>query len=81
MAAPGPRASGPLPTPAAGRSARPMAGGCYRTLRPKQTPNAPSLSQWIEAVEIDRDKLALRYRHVNAAAPPFEREAERLGNG
>ena len=51
--------------------------GCYGCFGPKETPNAPSLSdQWVElgATPID---LLRAYRGYNAYADPFRKESER----
>jgi coenzyme F420-reducing hydrogenase gamma subunit len=51
--------------------------GCYGCFGPKETPNAPSLSdRWQELGAGDADLVRV-YRTFNAGAPPFRVESER----
>lgn len=53
--------------------------GCYGCFGPKETPNAPSLSQWLASLGMDAQALARVYRSFNANAEPFRKESERHG--
>lgn len=51
--------------------------GCYGCFGPKETPNAPSLSGWLEWLGMDQRALQRVYRTFNAQAGPFREESER----
>jgi sulfhydrogenase subunit delta len=51
--------------------------GCYGCFGPKETPNAPSLSVWLEGLGMDAKALERVYRTFNANAEPFRTESER----
>ncbi|WP_424361391.1 oxidoreductase [Methylocystis parvus] len=51
--------------------------GCYGCFGPKETPNAPSLSVWLEGLGMDAKPLERVYRTFNANAEPFRTESER----
>lgn len=51
--------------------------GCYGCFGPKETPNAPALSEQLLAAGMDRATLGRFYRTFNAAAPAFGDEAQR----
>ena len=53
--------------------------GCYGCFGPKETPNAPALSQRLAALGIGDDAIARLYRTFNASAEPFRTESERHG--
>lgn len=53
--------------------------GCYGCFGPKETPNAPSLSQWLAGLGMDAPSLERVYRTFNANAQPFREESERHG--
>jgi sulfhydrogenase subunit delta len=53
--------------------------GCYGCFGPKETPNTPSLSQWLGALGMDARTLHRVYRSFNANAEPFRSESERHG--
>jgi coenzyme F420-reducing hydrogenase gamma subunit len=53
--------------------------GCYGCYGPKETPNAPSLSQSLKALDMDERALERVYRTFNANAPEFRAESERHG--
>ncbi len=53
--------------------------GCYGCYGPKETPNAPSLSQWLARLGMDERTLRRLYRSFNADAEPFRQESERHG--
>ena len=53
--------------------------GCYGCYGPKETPNAPSLSNRLAQLGMDPSSLARVYRTFNAAAPAFREEADRHG--
>jgi sulfhydrogenase subunit delta len=53
--------------------------GCYGCFGPKETPNAPSLSDWLGGLGMDAKALARVYRTFNANAEPFRKESERHG--
>jgi sulfhydrogenase subunit delta len=51
--------------------------GCYGCFGPKETPNAPSLSDWLGGMGMDAKALERIYRTFNANAEPFRIESER----
>jgi len=51
--------------------------GCYGCYGPMETPNAVSLSGWLEKLGMDERSLKRVFRTFNADAPPFRRESER----
>jgi sulfhydrogenase subunit delta len=51
--------------------------GCYGCFGPKETPNAPSLSNWLSGLGMDEKALERVYRTFNANADPFREESER----
>lgn len=51
--------------------------GCYGCFGPKETPNAPALSEHLLAAGLPAATLARLYRTFNAAAPAFADEAAR----
>jgi len=51
--------------------------GCYGCFGPKETPNAPALSEHLLAAGLPAATLARLYRSFNAAAPAFADEAAR----
>lgn len=51
--------------------------GCYGCFGPKETPNAPSLSNWLKGLGMDEKALERIYRTFNANAEPFRTESER----
>jgi sulfhydrogenase subunit delta len=51
--------------------------GCYGCFGPKETPNAPSLSDWLGGMGMDAKALERVYRTFNANAEPFRKESER----
>jgi coenzyme F420-reducing hydrogenase gamma subunit len=51
--------------------------GCYGCFGPKETPNAPSLSGWLQRLGVDEKGLTRLYRTFNADAEPFRKESER----
>jgi len=53
--------------------------GCYGCFGPKETPNAPSLSQWFSGLGVDERALRRVYSTFNANAEPFRKESERHG--
>jgi len=53
--------------------------GCYGCYGPKETPNAPSLSRWLEDLGMDERERRRVYRTFNANAPEFRKESERHG--
>ncbi len=54
--------------------------GCYGCFGPKENPNTPSLSAWLDQLGVsDRDVQRL-YRTFNADARPFRAESERHGS-
>ena len=44
-----------------------------------ETPNAVSLSRWLEVLDMDEDALQRVYRTFNANADAFREESERHG--
>jgi coenzyme F420-reducing hydrogenase gamma subunit len=50
--------------------------GCYGCYGPMETPNMPSLSNWLEGLGVTEPELVRAYRGVNAFAEPFRRESE-----
>ena len=50
--------------------------GCYGCYGPMESPNAPSLSVWLERLGVSRPDLLRLYRSFNAAAPEFRAESE-----
>jgi sulfhydrogenase subunit delta len=53
--------------------------GCYGCYGPKETPNAASLSRWLEHLGMDERERRRVYRTFNANAPDFRKESERHG--
>ena len=54
--------------------------GCYGCYGPMESPNAPSLSGWLqEKMDADEVDLIRLYRTFHAAREPFQAESERLG--
>jgi coenzyme F420-reducing hydrogenase gamma subunit len=53
--------------------------GCYGCYGPKETPNTPSLSQWLAGLGMDEQTLQRVYRTFNANADAFRKESERHG--
>jgi len=53
--------------------------GCYGCYGPKETPNAPALSQRLAGAGMDTGTLRRLYRTFNANAEPFRTESERHG--
>ena len=53
--------------------------GCYGCYGPKETPNAPPLSQRLAELGMDECTLQRVYRSFNANAEPFREESERHG--
>ncbi len=51
--------------------------GCYGCYGPKETPNAPSLTNWLAGLGMDERDLRRIYRTFNANAPEFREESER----
>ena len=51
--------------------------GCYGCFGPKETPNAPSLSDWLGRHGMEAKALERIYRTFNANAEPFRKESER----
>jgi sulfhydrogenase subunit delta len=51
--------------------------GCYGCYGPKETPNAPSLTDWLAGLGMDQRDLRRIYRTFNANAPEFREESER----
>lgn len=51
--------------------------GCYGCYGPKETPNAPSLSNRMAELGMDERTLRRVYRTFNAGAEPFRKESER----
>jgi coenzyme F420-reducing hydrogenase gamma subunit len=53
--------------------------GCYGCYGPMESPNPPSLSHWLARLGVGERDLHRLYRTFNAAAPEFDKEAERHG--
>jgi len=53
--------------------------GCYGCFGPMETPNAPSLSDWLARLGMDERDLRRIYATFNANADAFRDEAERHG--
>ncbi|MBM3579068.1 MAG: oxidoreductase [Alphaproteobacteria bacterium] len=51
--------------------------GCYGCYGPMETPNAPALSVWLQALGLSAETLKRVYRTFNANAPAFRLESER----
>jgi len=51
--------------------------GCYGCYGPMETPNAPALSGWPQALGLSAQTLKRVYRTFNANAPAFRLESER----
>ena len=50
--------------------------GCFGCFGPKETPNTPSLSAWMQQLGVERRDLVTSYRHVNAFAEAFATESK-----
>jgi sulfhydrogenase subunit delta len=53
--------------------------GCYGCYGPKETPNAVSLTRWLQGLGMGERDLKRVYRTFNANAPDFREESERHG--
>jgi sulfhydrogenase subunit delta len=53
--------------------------GCYGCFGPKETPNAVSLTRWLQGLGMGERDLERVYRTFNANAPDFREESERHG--
>jgi sulfhydrogenase subunit delta len=53
--------------------------GCYGCFGPKETPNAVSLTRWLQGLGMGERDLKRVYRTFNANAPDFREESERHG--
>jgi coenzyme F420-reducing hydrogenase gamma subunit len=54
--------------------------GCYGCFGPKETPNTPSLSAWLDRLGVAGRDVQRLYRNFNADARPFRAESERHGS-
>ena len=50
--------------------------GCYGCFGPKETPNARSLSHWMEGMGVPSADLVPRYRNFNGFSPAFAAESK-----
>jgi sulfhydrogenase subunit delta len=53
--------------------------GCYGCYGPMESPNAPSLSGWLERLGVDEIDVVRVYRTFHAAREPFQAESEAHG--
>ena len=51
--------------------------GCYGCFGPKETPNAPALSAWLEHLGMKREEIVRVYRTFNANSDTFREESLR----
>ncbi len=54
--------------------------GCYGCFGPKETPNTPSLSAWLDRLGVASRDVQRLYRNFNADARVFRAESERHGS-
>jgi coenzyme F420-reducing hydrogenase gamma subunit len=54
--------------------------GCYGCFGPKETPNTPSLSAWLDRLGVAGRDVQRLYRNFNADARVFRAESERHGS-
>jgi coenzyme F420-reducing hydrogenase gamma subunit len=54
--------------------------GCYGCFGPKETPNTPSLSAWLDQLGVAGRDVQRLYRNFNADARTFRAESERHGS-
>ena len=79
MVAHGTPCLGPVTHAACGALCPSYARGCYGCYGPMETPNAVSLSRWLEGLGMDEAALQRVYRTFNANAETFRKESERHG--
>ncbi len=77
MVAQGTPCLGPVTHAGCGAICPAYARGCYGCFGPMEMPNAPSLSEHLAALGMDRATLARFWRGFNAHAAPFREEAHR----
>ena len=79
MVAHGTPCLGPVTHAGCGALCPSYARGCYGCYGPMETPNAVSLSRWLEVLGMDESALQRVYRTFNANAEAFRKESERHG--
>ena len=80
MVAHGTPCLGPVTHAGCGALCPSYARGCYGCYGPMETPNAVSLSRWLEVLGMDEGALQRVYRTFNANAEAFRKESERHGS-
>jgi len=80
MVAHGTPCLGPVTHAGCGALCPSYARGCYGCYGPMETPNAVSLSRWLEVLGMDEGALQRVYRTFNASAEAFRKESERHGS-
>jgi coenzyme F420-reducing hydrogenase gamma subunit len=67
---------GPVTQAGCGNLCPPLGRGCYGCFGPMESPNTPSLADWLAATGVSHPDIVRLFRTYNAAATPFRRESE-----
>ena len=76
MVAQGMPCLGPVTHAGCGALCPSYARACFGCFGPKETPNTPALSEWLQRMGVGDRDLVRVYRTYNAYAEPFRRESE-----